>query len=253
MRVSGDVCATPAERPRPRLVPLQDPATRLVLLGDYIDRGPDSLGVLEMVRALQREHRCQVVVLPGNHEEGLLDWLDADDDDLSWLSSDNDLATVKSLLDPLELAHALGHEDPASEASGLNGPTLNANIKRAVAGKHRDLIAWMRALPLVHETASHVFVHAGVDEEAGDLWRYDTPGHVFTQKFPATTGPIHIGKRIVAGHVATSLLHGDPQNHSIFADEGHLYIDGSVETTGTLNLLRIEDDGSCSEQAIGLE
>lgn len=234
------------------LVPLQDPATRLVLLGDYIDRGPDSLGVLEMVRALQREHPGQVVVLAGNHEEWFIDWLDADDDDLSWLTSDNDLATVKSLLDPLELAHALGHEDPASDSSALDGPTMNANIKRAVAGKHRDLIAWLRGLPLVHETASHVFVHAGVDEEAGDLWRHGTPEHVFTGKFPASTGPMLIGKRVVAGHVATSLLHGDPQKQSVFADEGHLYIDGSVETTGTLNLLRIEDDGSWSEQSVGL-
>jgi serine/threonine protein phosphatase 1 len=37
----------------------------LVLLGDYIDRGPDSWGVLEQVIALAE--RCTVVPLMGNH------------------------------------------------------------------------------------------------------------------------------------------------------------------------------------------
>jgi len=42
----------------------------LVFLGDYIDRGPDSRGVVEQVIALGE--RCTVVPLLGNHEEMLL-------------------------------------------------------------------------------------------------------------------------------------------------------------------------------------
>jgi serine/threonine protein phosphatase 1 len=42
----------------------------LVFLGDDIDRGPDSRGVLEQVLALAE--RCSVVPLLGNHEEMLL-------------------------------------------------------------------------------------------------------------------------------------------------------------------------------------
>src|SRR4051812_11124030 len=42
----------------------------LVLLGDYIDRGPDSRGVLEQIIDLRL--RCTVVPLMGNHEEMLL-------------------------------------------------------------------------------------------------------------------------------------------------------------------------------------
>src|ERR1700737_4825668 len=42
----------------------------LVLLGDYIDRGPDSRGVLDLVIALAE--RCRLVPLLGNHEEMLL-------------------------------------------------------------------------------------------------------------------------------------------------------------------------------------
>jgi serine/threonine protein phosphatase 1 len=46
------------------------PEDTLVLLGDYIDRGPDSRGVLDQIIAL--EERCAVVPLLGNHEEMLI-------------------------------------------------------------------------------------------------------------------------------------------------------------------------------------
>lgn len=40
----------------------------LVLLGDYIDRGPDSKGVINFILAL-KEHGYRVICLRGNHEE----------------------------------------------------------------------------------------------------------------------------------------------------------------------------------------
>ena len=46
------------------------PADLLVFLGDYIDRGPDSRGVVEQVIALGK--RCAVVPLLGSHEETVL-------------------------------------------------------------------------------------------------------------------------------------------------------------------------------------
>ena len=42
------------------------PVDRLVFLGDYVDRGPDSRGVLDRLIALKETH--QVVCLRGNHE-----------------------------------------------------------------------------------------------------------------------------------------------------------------------------------------
>jgi serine/threonine protein phosphatase 1 len=46
----------------------------IVILGDVLDRGPDSRGALELVMGLQ--HRCQLVTILGNHEEMLLDVAD---------------------------------------------------------------------------------------------------------------------------------------------------------------------------------
>src|ERR1700724_3741155 len=55
----------------------------LVFLGDYIDRGPDSRGVLEQVIALGE--RCTVVPLLGNHEEMLLAALEGQSELRYWL------------------------------------------------------------------------------------------------------------------------------------------------------------------------
>lgn len=43
----------------------------LYLLGDYIDRGPDSKGVIDYIKELQ-EQQYQVVALRGNHEQMLI-------------------------------------------------------------------------------------------------------------------------------------------------------------------------------------
>ncbi|MFC0672993.1 metallophosphoesterase [Brachybacterium hainanense] len=212
-----------------------DPGAELVLLGDYVDRGPDSCAVLEEIRETQRRHPGRVTALLGNHDDWLLGWLDGEDHDLDWLMGDADLMTVRSFLSPLELARALGHEDPGSDASRLDGPTMNRNLKRALLSRHRPLLAWLRALPRVHETEQQIFVHAGVDEEAGELWRAATPDHVLTEKFPASTGPFL--KDVVAGHVRTHQLHPDG-SHGVFHDgASHWYIDGAVEVTGRLNVL----------------
>ena len=57
---------------------------RLILLGDYIDRGPDSKGVIDTIFSL-REAGQEVVCLRGNHEQLLLDALEDAGDLELWL------------------------------------------------------------------------------------------------------------------------------------------------------------------------
>ena len=56
----------------------------IVLLGDYIDRGPNSRGVLDRLIALGG--RCRLVPLLGNHEEALLDALRDSNSLRRWLT-----------------------------------------------------------------------------------------------------------------------------------------------------------------------
>ena len=55
----------------------------IVMLGDCVDRGPDSRGVLDEVLALRDV--CRVVPILGNHEEMMLNWLDGHPQPDDWL------------------------------------------------------------------------------------------------------------------------------------------------------------------------
>jgi serine/threonine protein phosphatase 1 len=43
----------------------------LILLGDYVDRGPDSSGVMQRLLALEKQ--CRLTALRGNHEKMMVD------------------------------------------------------------------------------------------------------------------------------------------------------------------------------------
>lgn len=218
-------------------IDLSDPSTQLVFLGDYVDRGPDSAGVLTAVKHLCDAHPDQVVALAGNHEMWLLDWIDGDDNDSTWLLADTDLVTVRSFL-PAEII-----EQAVAELAGGTIGTVNATIKREISARHGDLIAWLRQLPLYYETSTHIYVHAGVDEEAGPTWKAVTPDEVLTEKFPPSLGPTSVGKIIVAGHTGVGPLHakeGRMRCWEPYVDEGHVYLDGRVENTGVLNIMRYD-------------
>jgi serine/threonine protein phosphatase 1 len=113
----------------------------IVYLGDYIDRGANSLAVID--RAMRGVPGFDTVCLLGNHEKLMLACLDTDDRYVwtPWLGNGGD-ETVRSLgitlrcgqYDPLELARALGD-------------------KR---------IAWLRTLPLYYRAGPYFFVHAGI-------------------------------------------------------------------------------------------
>ncbi len=59
------------------------PTDELFLLGDYIDRGPDSQGVLEMIWDLEASGQ-PIVCLRGNHEEMVLEYVAGKRDRYEW-------------------------------------------------------------------------------------------------------------------------------------------------------------------------
>ncbi|MCD2456869.1 metallophosphoesterase, partial [Staphylococcus aureus] len=50
--------------------------TRVIFLGDYVDRGPDSAKVVEALVWLQRRADFELHLLKGNHEQALLAFLE---------------------------------------------------------------------------------------------------------------------------------------------------------------------------------
>ena len=104
---------------------------RLVLIGDYIDRGPDSRAVVETVRDLAQREPGNVVCLIGNHEDMLLDAIDSGDPS-HWLRNGGmDTLASYGIRDPRQL--------PAED------------------------VTWLRSLRLCFDDGKRLFVHAGVD------------------------------------------------------------------------------------------
>lgn len=100
---------------------------------------------------------------------------------------------------------------------------------------------WMRGLPFYYETATQIFVHAGIDEEAGDLWRWGTEDAYFCEKFPWSTGKFL--KDIIAGHVGTRVIADDPDFHEVYWDgENHYYLDGTVHVSHSIPVLKYDTE-----------
>lgn len=120
--------------------------TLLVFLGDLIDRGPDSRGVVERLRTY-RHPRLQPYVLAGNHEEVLLRVLAGERGILSgWLKFGG-----------AECLKSYG-VDPASFAGRPEADALDA-IKRAIPETHASFIA---GLADTLRFGDYLFVHAGI-------------------------------------------------------------------------------------------
>lgn len=101
-----------------------------------------------------------------------------------------------------------------------------------------NYIIYMQSLPLYHIEGNIVFVHAGIDEESGEEWEWESTERDYLEKFPAETGYFDGGMIIVAGHVGTAVITGNPRFHDIYFDgESHYYIDGTVYDSGVINVL----------------
>lgn len=102
-------------------------------------------------------------------------------------------------------------------------------------------LSWMEGLASYYHEGSTIFTHAGIDEDLGENWTY-TDDKTFTSKYPADLGRVDgLADKIVAGHIYTQEISGDPSFSDIYFDGlSHYYLDGDVLKTGKLNLMLVE-------------
>ena len=118
----------------------------LVILGDLIDRGPDSKGVVERLRTL-RIPTLRTALLAGNHEEALLRLLDGDDTLVAdWLRFGGSECLASYGVDPATLRSMRN-----SEAA--------RTVRRAIPPEHA---AFLRRFGDTLQIGGYLFVHAGI-------------------------------------------------------------------------------------------
>ncbi len=144
------------------------PDDRIVFMGDYVDRGPDSKGVIDFLIGL-REQNPDIVFLSGNHEEKFfLSQMDLTDRN-HWFEAWGGIQTLESY-------GPGGFDDvPSSHWEFL--------------GRARNYF----------ETDTHIFVHAALDPDL-PLHR-QLPFTLIHKKF-SMPRPHYSGKTVICGHTA---------------------------------------------------
>lgn len=114
-----------------------------------------------------------------------------------------------------------------------------------------EYIIFMQNMPLYHVEDNIIFVHAGIDEAAGEGWEYESTDRDYLEKYPAETGYFEGDMLIVAGHVGTSIIAENPRFHDIYFDgKSHYYIDATVYDSGFINLLMYDTDEKTFYQVV---
>ena len=164
------------------------PQDTLIILGDVVDRGPDSRGVI--TRLMQLRSFCQVILLKGNHEVMMLRSRDDPAWDQDWRGHGG-RQTLKS--------YAPGKENPThSDVPAEHWEFLECEF--------RDY--W--------ETDRHIFVHAGLDPYVALSEQNPLP--LFWEFLGRGARGHMSGKTIICGHTSQST--GVPLNlgHTICID-----------------------------------
>lgn len=187
-------------------IAVEGQSAKIVHLGDYVDRGPDSRGVIDQVIALEQrfgnDAGIGVVSLMGNHEQMMLDAYDAGvaaDDGVWWSQG--------------------GAETATSYDAG------DISWRGYVPKEH---ISWMRRLPGVLRDTDRklVFVHAGIEpatfpqeDQRTYLW---TRSERFFQQWQWPDREELKGLMVVHGHTPKSF---DPEiyPHRINVDTGAVF------------------------------
>ncbi|MDR6551586.1 metallophosphoesterase family protein [Paenibacillus qinlingensis] len=196
---------------------------QLILLGDYVDRGPDAKGVIERVMALKE---AGARVLKGNHEDLMIKALTTQDERAwkRWAQINGGDMTLQSY-GFTEADYALDEN-----AESFTKPELQSDL----LSEH---LAFITQLEHYIETDDYIFVHAGVQ-----------PGVPVSETDPFTLmwirGEFHTGysgeKIVVFGHSSTDTLHGDSDNYHVYFGVNRIIgIDGGAVYGGQLNCLEL--------------
>ena len=163
--------------------------TKFVFLGDYIDRGPDSRGVVEFLINLQSHQSDLIVCLAGNHEELALAALYAGEYE-NWLRNGGD-------------------------------ETLRSYGIDSVADLPPHHIDWLNTLSDQHDDSRRLFVHAGINP-LKPLDQQDDHDLRWMRE-PFLSDDRDYGRLVVHGHTPLQTNLPDQRHNRLNLDTGAVY------------------------------
>ena len=191
--------------------PIRSPL--LVHLGDFIDRGPDSAGVVHRLASGTPVPGLPMVALRGNHEQMMLDAMSGDPDIIDhWRGNGG---------------------ESALQSWGIKRPKKDANWAAGLPAQHH---AFLRGLGTTHALDGYLFVHAGVrpgvnfqeQREQDFLW--------IRRPFLISTGPL------LPDAPRTAIVHGHTPEPSPVVTSNRIGVDTGAVRGGALTCAVLEGD-----------
>jgi serine/threonine protein phosphatase 1 len=155
----------------------------IVMLGDFIDRGPSSARVISRLMAPPPPNFDRVC-LTGNHELAMLSYIDDDISLSQWFAMGADVTLHSYGLDAAHLAR----QYPSQKK-------LDEFIRSSLPASH---VTFMRELPILLDTPNALFVHAGIDPEVPIAEQVDEDLVFIRSRFLDSVQPLP--KLVVHGH-----------------------------------------------------
>lgn len=186
---------------------------KVIILGDFIDRGPSSMAILRALHLL--EETSSLIVLKGNHEAALLDCAYGRTDPHSgWLTFGGS-----------EFLRSAGIKDP----SVWNDPDQFAKQLRNHLGD--DLLNWLNRRPDRYADGDFFFCHAGV-----------RPGIKLAEQ--AEEDLLSIRGEFLGSwrHHGKIIVHGHSIEPAVCVRWNRIGIDTGAYRSGTLSALVLNDD-----------
>jgi len=194
---------------------------QLILLGDYVDRGPNSKGVIEKVMSLKE---AGALLLKGNHEDLMIKALTTDIE-RSWNHWIKLCGGDKTLF-----SYGFSEIDIAASEEKFQKPELQSST----LNKHLEFI---QGLENYIETSDYIFVHAGVHPTTPIA---ETDPHILMWIRDEFHKGYNGEKIVIFGHTETNSLHRDINNNNVYFGSNRIVgIDGGAVYGGQLNCLEL--------------
>jgi serine/threonine protein phosphatase 1 len=189
---------------------------QLILLGDYVDRGPNSREVVMFIKELAEKDGA--IVLKGNHDKMFCDWLEDPARNENRFFRNGGITTIESFL----------RDKNVSAIS-------ESEIRDYLKIQYKEELQFLSSLPYYYELDQYIFVHAGINPIHTD-WKKTMDDDLLWIRDPFLFTDHPFQQTIIHGHTPAIKLHNKA---NIYYGHNKICIDGGCVLGYQLNCLEI--------------